>query len=130
MMCCFLSSENWLLFPVAAGELIEADFEERENHIEGIVNDANIGIARIAFDDNGESRDFVVILSGEKENLRVESKATNSRLAKEVEGGGTAKEFKTALGIGKFEISKNEALKKVKDARHKNAMPRRRLFEV
>ncbi len=112
------------LFPVAPGELIEADFEERENHIEGIVNDANIGIARIAFDDNGESRDLVVILSGEEENLRVESKATNSRLAEEVESGGTAKKFKTTLGIGKFEISEYEDLEQMEDAGHQDAVPR------
>ena len=95
---------------ITSGELIQADLEEGEDHIEGVMDDADIRVARIPFDDDGKCGDLVIVFSGEEKNFRVEGESAYSGFTEEMEGRGAAEQLESTLGVGEFEVSENENL--------------------
>ena len=94
------------------------------------MNNADIGIARIALDDNRESGDLVVVFSRKKQNLRIEGEAMYGGLPEQVEGRGTSEQFESALSVGEFEVPEYEDLEQMEDAGHQDAVPRGGFFEM
>lgn len=88
------------------------------------MNNADIGIARIALDDNRESGDLVVVFSGKKQNLRIEGEAMYGGLPEQIESRGTSEQFESALSVGEFEVPEYEDLEQMEDAGHQDAVPR------
>ncbi len=74
------------------------------------MDDADIRVARIPFDDDGERGDLVIVFSGEEENFRVEGESAYSGFTEEMEGRGAAEQLESTLGVGEFEVSENENL--------------------
>jgi hypothetical protein len=70
--------------------LTQTDLEEGEDHIEGVMDDANIRVAQIPFDDDGKRGDLVIVFPGEEEDFRVESESAYGGFTEEIEGRGTS----------------------------------------
>ena len=115
---------------VAAGDLVPADLDEGEYHIDRVTEDPDIGIAGIALDDNRQDSDFVIAQGSEEKDLGVEGETIDGRAAEKVEGRGPTEEFEAALRVGKFEVAEGDDLEQMKDACHEDAVPGGRLFEL
>lgn len=110
--------------------IVPADFEEGKEHIDRIGDGAHIGITGIAADDYGEGGDFVIGTLGQVQDLSIVGEAFHGKPIKKIERYRTPEEFKTALGIGEFEITENENLKEMKTASHDNPVPGWGFFEA
>ena len=115
---------------VAAGELVPADLEQGEYHIDRVAEDPDIGIAGIALDDDRQDGDFVIAQGSKEEDLGVEGETIDGRAAEKVEGRGPTEELEAALRVGKFEVAEGDDLEQMEDACHEDAVPRGWLFEL
>ncbi len=108
---------------VSAGQIVPADADKREQHIDGIVYHSHVRIARVLADEYRQDGDPILTFAGDEEEFGVEGESTDRDLSEEVLGDGAVEEFEPALRIRELESAEDEDLQEVKSSGREDSVP-------
>ncbi len=93
------------------------------------MEDADIRIAHVFANEDGEGSDAIVALAGDEKEFGVEGEPVYGHMFEQILRDWSAEEFESTLRVRKLETAKDEDLEQMESAGGDDAVPRRRFFE-